>query len=109
MNAGNDEQLQQKLEELERREQALRLREMEMDITKPAVDADVEVVSEASPKLAGWAFRRWRRKFMMGVKFFGLVIAIVVAVRVAIQLAAAVMIIGIAWLAYQLFFAKDED
>lgn len=108
MNAGHDpQQLQQKLKDIEDRERSLRLRELEMEIERPVSDVQVEVLPKES-KLAGPSLRRLKRKIVMAAKFFGLVIAIVVAVKVAFWLAGAVMVVGIAWLAYQLFFDKED-
>ncbi|MEM6448177.1 MAG: hypothetical protein AAF704_16675 [Cyanobacteria bacterium P01_D01_bin.123] len=108
MNAGDKPQhLQQELRELEDRERSLRLRELELEIEQPATDVQVEVMPKESG-LVGSRLRRWRRKIVMAAKFFGLVIAIIVAVRVAAWLAGAVMVVGIAWLAYQLFFDSDD-
>lgn len=98
MNSPNDhdEQLRLREQELQEREYALRLREIEAELHQPSISPTVQ-----QPAAAGKLQKYCQLLNVMA--FFGLVVAVVVAVKIASQVATAIMVGGIAWIAYQMF------
>jgi hypothetical protein len=58
-----------------------------------------------STKPSNTRIERWKRQLIQVGKFMGVVIAVIVAIRIASWLATIVMIGGIAWVIYQIFLA----
>jgi hypothetical protein len=97
-----EQELQRREAELRKRELEIRLRELESEINPPPL---YETVKHEQPEKAT---DRWKRQIVQVGKFMGIVIAVIVAVRIASWLATIVMIGGIAWVAYQIFLANDR-
>lgn len=95
-----NEDHQQREKELQERERALRLRELEAELSQPALLPTTKHQETRS-------LQRWTKKARTIVTFVGIVLVTVVAVRIAAQLAGVVMVLGIAWIAYKLFFERD--
>jgi len=68
------------------------------DLTRKHAEPD----SKTNSKL-----KQWRRKIIAAAQFTGIIIAVVVAVRIASWLATALIVGGIALIAYKILFEKD--
>jgi hypothetical protein len=99
----HDEQLRLREQELQEREYALRLREMEAELHQPPISPTVKQAPTGS-KLQGKY-----RQLLNVMTFLGLVVAVAVAVRIATQVATAIMVGGIAWIAYQIFVQSKRS
>lgn len=101
----NDKQneIKKRERELEERERALRLRELEAEIQRidPPLHNTSRHQSERSNKL-------WKRKLVKAGKFFALVVVTIISVKIASWLTGVLLIGGIAWFAYMLFFNSDN-
>jgi hypothetical protein len=51
--------------------------------------------------------QQWAKKAKNIAIFVGIVVVTMVVIKIATQLAAGVMVLGIAWVAYKLFFARN--
>jgi hypothetical protein len=109
MNSSDDREteLRRRERELQQREAEIRLRELEAEIHQkysppPLAPAEPETPGQLS-----------NHKLIAAAKFFGLVVATIVAVRVATMITfwlPSVIIGGaIAWVAYKLFFESDQN
>jgi anti-sigma-K factor RskA len=101
-------ELRHKEQELRKREQEIRLRELEAEIDRSVPEHRTSKYEEPDSQVKG-KLKQWRRKIIAVAQFTGIVIATVVAVRIASWLATAVIVGGIAWIAYTMFFAKDRS
>jgi anti-sigma-K factor RskA len=101
-------ELRHKEQELRKREQEIRLRELEAEIDRPVPEHRTSKYEEPDSQVKG-KLKQWRRKIIAVAQFTGIVIAAVAAVRIASWLATAVIVGGIAWIAYTMFFAKDRS
>ena len=99
-----DEELQRREQELRDREHALRLREIEAELSQPSLGVS-PTVKHTEPESA---MRRRLKKLQNVATFFGIVVVVAVAVKIANQLAMAVIVGGIAWVAYKMFFEGDR-
>lgn len=102
-------ELRHKEQELRKREQEIRLRELEAEIDRSVPEHRTSKYEEPDSKVKEGKLQQWRRKITAAAQFTGVVIATVVAVRIASWLATAVIVGGIAWIAYTMFFAKDRS
>lgn len=105
MSSPDDQETElQRLErQLKEREHALRLREIEAEINQPPLYETVKHKDvERAPK-------RWYGKIVPVAQFLGIVVAVVVAMRVAMALAYVVIVGAIAWVAYKLFLERDRS
>lgn len=103
---------QQREADLRERELALKLKamEMELDLAKRSHPRKQKPRNlEKRPS----RIRRWRRNAIEGIKLFAVVVLVVAAIRVAYWLASIVLVLGVSYLAYKLFFAnrfnRDDD
>ncbi|MDX2215356.1 MAG: hypothetical protein SFY66_18985 [Oculatellaceae cyanobacterium bins.114] len=109
-----EEELRRREQELRERELQLRLRELEAEIhqlpphsSQPSSQQPPllhPTKHEAPPSKV----KTWMKKLTTVGKFLAIVVAVVVAVRVASWLATVVIIAGIAWLAYKILFEDDK-
>ena len=97
-----DNELQRREQELQARERAIRLRELEAEINQPLL-----YQTQKSQKLETSAKQRYGKLIKVG-QFFALVIAVVVAIRIATALAFVIMVGAVAWVAYKIFFQSDR-
>ncbi len=99
----NDNEILRQERELQERERAIRLREIEAEINPPPLhQTKKHQPLESSPK-------RWYGTLATVGKFLALVVAVVVAIKLATTLAYVIMIGAVAWVAYKLFFERDRS
>ncbi|MGI0488968.1 hypothetical protein ACN4EK_26460 [Pantanalinema rosaneae CENA516] len=98
----NDDELRRREQELQERERALRLRELEAEIIQPPISPTVK--HEPSER----GVRQRFRQIQNVATFVGLVIVVAVAVKMASQIAMFLMVGVIAWVAYMLFFKGNR-
>jgi ferric-dicitrate binding protein FerR (iron transport regulator) len=106
-----DEKLRRRGKELQEQEHALRLRELEVEINQQTLTTQLPISPTTKHQEPETIIRRRYRQARTVAKFLGIVVAVVVAVRIATWLATAILVGGIAWFAYTIFFesnASDE-
>lgn len=101
-------ELRHKEQELRKREQENQLRELEAEIDRSVPEYRTSKYEEPDSPVKS-KLKQWRRKIIAVAQFTGIVIAVVVAVRIAFWLATAVIVGGIALIAYKMFFAEDRS
>ena len=99
-------ELRHKQQELRKREQESWLRELEAEIDRSVPEYLTSKYKEPDSQVNG-KLKQWRRKILAVAQFTGIVIVVVVAVRIASWLATALMVGGIALIAYEMFVEKD--
>ncbi|MBD1830036.1 hypothetical protein NDI47_12915 [Microcoleus vaginatus GB1-A2] len=99
-------ELRHKEQELRKREQESLLRELEAEIDRSVPEYLTSKYKEPDSQVNG-KLKQWRRKILAVAQFTGIVIAVVVAVRIATWLATALMVGGIALIAYEMFVEED--
>ena len=108
----NEQDLQQREADLRDRELALKLKEMEQELSR-VKQTNPRRQQPSKPATMPSRLRRWRRNAIEGVKLFAVVVGVVAAVRVAYWLASIVLVLGVSYLIYKLFFAdrfnRDDD
>lgn len=97
--------MRQREAELRERELALQLREMEMELKKAKGDRLSTEIANPPFKRPG-RIRRWRRNAIEGLKLFAVVVAVMAAIRVAYWLASVLVVLGVGYLVYKLYFAQ---
>lgn len=107
MNSQNDQENEfQRVErELHERERAIRLRDIEAEINEaqpPTYQTKKHQPPESSLK------QRYRQLLNVG-KFFLLVVAVAVSFKIASSLATVILVGGVSWVAYKLFFERDRS
>lgn len=104
MNPQDDQhkELQRREQELRAREKAIRLRELEAEISSIESPLHKTVKHEPGNKL-----QSWQKKLVMAGKFFALVIAGIVSVKIATWLAGFIIVGAIVWFSYKLFFESE--
>lgn len=96
-------EFQRREQELQAREHAIRLRELEAEINQPSLHQTVKHrAPEHSPK------RRYGQLMNVG-KFVVMVVTVVVAVKIGTWLATVIIVGGTAWVGYKLFFDSDRS
>lgn len=94
--------------ELKEREQALRLREIEVELshTKEAqIDQTAETI-RMQPRET--PFGRWKRRLSAGIKVLAIGVVVVVGIKLGTWIATAIVIGGAGWLAYKAFFESSQ-
>ena len=102
-------ELRHKEQELRKREQEAQLRELEAEIDRSVPEYRTTKYEEPDSQVKEAKLQQWRRKIIAVAQFTGIVIAVVVAVRIATWLATVVIVGGIALIAYKMFFAEDRS
>lgn len=102
-----EKELQEREKELQERERQIRLREMEDELYKQDRQTPLYETSHHSPPEK--ASPKWYRKTIKAVKFGGIVIAVVAAAYIGVWVAAAILVMGIAWVGYKIMFEKEKD
>jgi hypothetical protein len=96
---GKESELRRRERELEERERAIRLRELEAEINRS--DPPLYQTSRQTPEKS----RKLSLKKLANVgKFFGLVVVTIISLKIASWLTGVVIVAGIAWFAYIIFF-----
>jgi Flp pilus assembly protein TadB len=93
-------------QDLQERERALRLRELEAELYQQTQPTEPPVSPTTKHQATSRSLNRRVRQAIEIAKFLGIVVAIVVAAKVATWLATVAIIGGIAFVAYKLFFAN---
>ncbi len=107
MNSDKRQQLQQWEQELRDRELAVRLRELEAEISQQHSSRHSHL-KNAAPHAQPLNFlRRFYRKLENVAKFIGIVVLVVIGIQIASWLAGTFIVIVIVWLAYKIFFEND--
>ena len=101
-------ELRHKEQELRKREQEIRLRELEAEIDRSVPEHRTSKYEEPDSQVKG-KLKQWRGKIIAVAQFTGIVIATVVAVRIASWLATALIVGGIALIAYKMFVEEDRS
>ena len=101
-------ELRHREQELRKREQEIRLRELESEIDRSVPEHLTSKYEEPDSQVNG-KLKKWRRKIIAAAQFTGIVIAVVVAVRIASWLATALIVGGIALIAYKMFIEEDRS
>ncbi|MEP6490926.1 hypothetical protein NDI43_26615 [Microcoleus vaginatus GB2-A3] len=99
-------ELRHKEQELRKREQESLLHELEAEIDRSVPEYLTSKYKEPDSQVNG-KLKQWRRKILAIAQFTGIVIAVVVVVRIATWLATALMVGGIALIAYKMFVEED--
>ena len=100
-----NQDLHQREAELRERELSLQLKEMEMELQKAKGDR-LSTETAAPPAQQPGRIRRWRRNALEGLKLFAVVVAVMAAIRIAYWLASVLMVLGVGYLVYKLYFAE---
>jgi hypothetical protein len=104
MNSQNSQEseIQRRERELQERETQLRMRELQIEVYQnPTERIPPSQQSESSSKLLS-------RKIVNVAKFLGIVVAVVVAIKVAQVIAGLLIVAVVAWVGYQIFFKSDR-
>ncbi len=104
---GSQDEYQGREAELQEREQALRLREIEAELTQKReaeIEQNTETVRMQSRQTA---LGRWRRKFSVAAKLFVLFVVAIVGITLGKWIAIAVVVGAVGWLGYKAFFDGD--
>jgi hypothetical protein len=111
MNPQNDKdnELKHQEKELEKREQLLRLREIEVEIYEKEKSQETFFYSTRKENPPEGRLKRWRRTLVNITKFFGFVLATVVTIRIVYGLAIIIMVGGVVWIFYKIFLEKDTS
>jgi divalent metal cation (Fe/Co/Zn/Cd) transporter len=84
------------------RQVEMRIRRIESSINQADIPLhNVQQMPEKPPKL-------WKKRVILGVKLFGLGVAVLVAVRVASALAGIIIFAVLGWVAYKLFIESSN-
>ncbi|HYW20242.1 MAG TPA: hypothetical protein VE956_13210 [Nodularia sp. (in: cyanobacteria)] len=95
-------------DELERRERKLREREVELRI--PEMDADVNLpVHQTMKHQPEKSQKPWIKKVVLGGKLFLLGVTALVVVKVASAVAGIVIVSALVWISYKLFFDSKNN
>ncbi len=98
-----DQDFQRREQELKAREEALRLRELESEINQPRL---YETTKHSPPEVPK---KRWKGKLIRTGQFLGIVVAVIIGVKVATQVAYVIMIGAIAWIVFKIAVDKDRS
>ncbi|UBF28424.1 hypothetical protein K9N68_11440 [Kovacikia minuta CCNUW1] len=104
-----DEELRRRENELQAREHALRLRELEAEIYQQASSQEPPIAPTTKHQASENTLKQRYRQALNVAKFLGIVVAVVVAVKIATWLATAIVVGGIAWVAYKIFFESKSS
>lgn len=101
--SSKEEELRKREQELRDRETALRLREMEAELDQSTPYYATTKHEEPESKL-----KQQLRKIVRVAQFLGIVVVVIVAVKVAVWAATALMVGAIAWIGYKIFFETKK-
>lgn len=103
MNSGNDKdkELQRREQELQERENAIRIRELESEINSK------EPPLHQTSRYRQGSLKSWQKKIVMAGKFFILVVAVIVSVKVATWIAGIIIAGALVFLSYKLFLESE--
>jgi hypothetical protein len=96
--------LEAKQKELEAREQAIRLKELERELSQREAPF-YQTVPDTSPENK---LKRWTRQAVKIGKFLGVVVIGIAAIQLGAWIAGVLLVGGIAWFSYKIFFESDD-
>lgn len=102
-----ERELQRRQKEIEEREHALRLRELEAELYEQHKEKEPPLYQTIKDDPSKRSLNRLGKKLLNVAKFLGFVVVTIALVRIAHVLALAVMVAGIVWLGYTIFLAKE--
>ena len=95
----------QREKELQERERQIRLQELELELEKK----DPQLYETSKYDKPEKKKNSQLKKLIKVGKFLGIVVAVVAAVYISFWVAAAVLVVGIAWVGYKIIFEKDNS
>lgn len=103
-NSENDKNndIQRRERELEEREHAIRLRELEAELNQPPLHKTVKYEKPES------SLKRLSRQMLRVGKYIAIVVALVIGIKVASQLTTVIIIGSVGFVVYKLFFEGDR-
>lgn len=94
-----ENELRRRERELQAREHAIRLRELEAEIAYPPQ----RIVHHSTSQSTEGTLKRWSRKFITIVKATAIAVAVIVGIAAGVGLFWIMAIAGIVWVAYKIF------
>lgn len=101
-----EEELRRREKELREREHALRLRELEAEINQTHQPPLYETAKHQPSKKS---LQQWSKQLVNVAQFMGIAVAVIITIRIATWLTGVVIVGGVAWVAYKLFFESDRS
>ncbi|MEG3858448.1 hypothetical protein [Microcoleus sp. herbarium12] len=102
----NARELRHKKQELRKQQQQMLLGELAAEIDR-SVPAELTSKDGAADYQTNNKRQQWRRKILGASQFFGIVIAVIVVVRFAYWLGTALIVGGLALIAYKIFLEEE--
>ncbi len=96
-------------QQLKRREQEIRLRELELEIARETQETDPPLYQTRKENLGKKSITPCWKKFLFMGKLFMVMVVVFVATRIAYWLALGIMIISITWASYKLFLEREPS
>lgn len=100
-----EQELEQKERELRERERQIRLREMEDELYQKEAPL-YETSKYSAPEKAS---PPWYRKLIRIGKFAGIVVAVVAAAYIGVWVAAAILVLTVAFVGYKIMFSGNDE
>jgi hypothetical protein len=106
MNDSNNQpnKIQNKEREIQAREEAIRLKELEYELYQKEAPF-YKTVPDQPPENK---LKRWTRQAVKIGKFLGVVVVGIAAIQLGAWIAGFILVGGIAWFSYQIFFNSDD-
>lgn len=99
-----NQDIEQRQKELEAREQAIRLKELEHELYQKEAPF-YKTVPDTPPENK---LKRWTRQAVKIGKFLGVVVIGIAAIQLGAWIAGFILVGGIAWFSYKIFFNSDD-
>lgn len=97
-----DQELKQREQALRQRELEIRLRELDAEINAK-LDKTDQTPTHRTVKHREPSQKNWLTQLSMAAKFFGIVVAVIVAVKIASWVTTVLLFGAIAWIGFQIF------
>ncbi|WP_293130303.1 hypothetical protein [Microcoleus sp. bin38.metabat.b11b12b14.051] len=102
----NAREVRHKKQELRKHQQEILLAELAAEIER-SVPAELISQDSTADIQTNNKLLQWRRKILGAAQFFGIIIAVIVLVRFAYWLGTALIVGGIALIAYKIFLEEE--
>lgn len=102
-----DQELKQREQALRQRELEIRLRELDAEINTK-LDKNDQPPTHQTVKHREPTAKNWLTRTSLAAKFFGIVVAVIVAVKIASWVTTVLLFGAIAWLGYQIFKSNSR-
>ncbi|MEM8639362.1 MAG: A24 family peptidase [Cyanobacteria bacterium P01_G01_bin.54] len=99
-----EEELRRREEALKERELQIRLRELEAELEPTPVTPTRKHQEESRPQPKP----PWYQRLPNWLKFIVVVLGVLVAIRIAAWLASVVLVLAVSWVAYKLFLESQD-